>query len=122
MQRMSDQRPTPPATKSAAHRFGFVPCPSCNPSGLPSGEIIVPCAWCWSNDDGVHRRFVLVERAKEWAREHGIDDEDIPTSPESRDALLHPPKLDAIPDTERAPSAAGEMQDREHDDGNDGDR
>lgn len=118
MRAMSE--PKKPATKSAAHRFGFVACPSCNPAGKPSGEISTPCAWCWSNEDSTHRRFVLSERAKEWARSHGVDDDDIPTSPESRDALLHPPKLDAIPDTEPAPSAAAEMENREHDDRDDG--
>lgn len=116
---MSEQRPpTPPATKSAAHRFGFVPCPSCNPSGKPSGEIAPACAWCWSDDDKIHRRFVLREKAEKWARAHGLDEDDIPTSPESRDALLYPPTL-AIADTLRAPSAPAEVKNGEHDDRDD---
>lgn len=90
-----------PRTKSAAHAFGFGPCPSCNPSGRPSGELgDVPCAWCWSEEDKTYRRFVLRERIEEWAKEHGMSEDDITTSPETRGALEHPP---ALSDTERPP-------------------
>lgn len=108
---MSEKRP--PATKSQAHRFGFVACPGCNPNGLPSGEIAkeIQCAWCWSSKDEppTHRRFVLREVAEKWAKEHGLSEDDIPTSPESREALQNPPKLDSgmhidlTPDTDPAP-------------------
>lgn len=91
-----------PTTKSAAHRFGFVPCPHCNPSGLPSGEVHGDCPWCWDEGDRLCRRFVLTQKARQWAEAHGIDEDDIPTSPESRDALLRPPTLE-IADTEPPP-------------------
>jgi hypothetical protein len=104
---MSERRPS---TKSAAHRFGFVSCPSCNPTGLPSGDIPKEklCAWCWSGEDETHRRFVPLARDKEYRLAHGLpeDEDDIPTSPESRSALQNPPpleRLDEVPDTDPAP-------------------
>ena len=102
---MSEKRPW--STKSAAHRFGFLPCPSCNPNEVPSGEIPknTHCAWCWSDEDKVYRRYVLREVAEKWALEHGLAEDDIPTSPESRDALQVPPKLETpIPPTDPDPS------------------
>jgi hypothetical protein len=109
---MSEKRPW--STKSAAHRFGFVACPNCNPDGKPSGEIFIMCAVCWEagevNADGTvgtHRRFVLREKAEAWARERGLTEDDITTSPEARSSLANPPPLpgsgDKVPDTEPAP-------------------
>jgi hypothetical protein len=103
---MSEKRPW--ATKSAAHRFGFCACPACNPKALPQGELgDVPCAWCWNEEEKTHRRWVLRAKAEEWAKEHGMTEDDITTSPEARSALAHPPPLpgsgDKVPDTEPAP-------------------
>lgn len=90
-----------PRTKSAAHAFGFGPCPSCNAAGLPSKECPdVACAWCWDDSDKDHRRFVTRSRIEEWAAAHGMTEDDITTSPETRGALSHPPIL---ADTERPP-------------------
>jgi hypothetical protein len=49
-------------------------------------------------------RFLPVDKAIEWAKEHGMDEDDIPTSPESRQALQHPPDL---ADTDPAPPKKG---------------
>ena len=100
----------PPTTKSAAQRFGFIFCPACNPKNLPSTEIPpeLPCAWCWSEADKIHYRYVKPEVRKKWRREHGLpeDDEDeIQTAPQSRQALQNPPRLDYhdLPETDPAP-------------------
>jgi hypothetical protein len=67
------------------------------------------CVWCYDKDDDLHRRFVTIARLKEYRRAYGLpedeDDEDIPTSPESRQALQKPPSLEdeKIPDTDPAP-------------------
>jgi len=102
---VSEKRPW--STKSAAHRFGFVACPNCNPKGLPSGEIFIMCAVCWEPEENTHRRFILREKAEEWARDRGLSEDDITTSPEARSAMSNPPALpgsgDRIPDTEPAP-------------------
>jgi len=90
-----------PKTRSAAYRIGDVPCPSCNREEKNTSEIPVsiPCAWCWDDALRVHRRFVKLTRFLEWQREHPgeIDDEEIPTSPESRGALTPVPPTDPDP-------------------------
>ena len=98
-------------TKSAAHRFGLTFCPACNADGKPAMDISpdVPCAWCWNKEHGFHARYVTVETLKKWRVEHGLpeDEDEIPTSPESRQALQNPPASsdgdDEIPDTDPAP-------------------
>lgn len=102
---MSEKRPW--ASKSAAFRFGLTFCPSCNPKNLPAQDIpdSVPCAWCWSEEEKVHYRYVNKETLKRWRKHHGLpedDEDDIPTSPESRQALQHPPGLE-LADTEPVP-------------------
>lgn len=91
-----------PPTKSSAHRIGLVPCGSCNAAGLAAEHVTAPCAWCWDADIGCHTRFIPVDKAIEWAREHGMDEQDLPTPAEHRRALetaaTEPP--DKPPDTE----------------------
>ena len=87
------------ATKSAAHRIGLVPCGSCNAAGLPADQVHVPCPWCWNAGLNCHTRFVPVDKAIEWAKEHGMDMHDIPTPAEQRGAL------EKVPDTLPAPKA-----------------
>lgn len=86
-------------TKSAAHRIGDVPCPGCNPKGEPSDQIPdIPCAWCWDDAEKIHRRFVKLTTYLKWREEHpGVDDDEIPTSPESRSALTPVPETDPDP-------------------------
>jgi hypothetical protein len=73
---MSD---TPPATKSAAIRIGLVPCPGCNPTGLPPEILTGNCAWCWNQGIGCYTRFVAVDVAIQYAQQHGEDFHDVPT-------------------------------------------
>jgi hypothetical protein len=88
-----------PKTRSAAYRIGDVPCPQCNPDGKNADKIPaeLPCAWCWDEAIKIYRRFVKLTRYLEWAKEHGKEDEEIPTSPESRAALTPVPPTDPDP-------------------------
>lgn len=99
---MSEKRPW--ATKSAAFRFGLTFCPACNPNNLPAQDIPaeLPCAWCWSDEDKIHYRYVNKETLMRWRKQHGLpedDEDDIPTSPESRQALQNPPPISPVADT-----------------------
>jgi hypothetical protein len=99
---MNDKRP--PITKSAAFRFGLTFCPSCNPNDLPSTDIAesLACAWCWNEQGKFHVRYVDKPTLRRWRKEHGLpedDEDDIPTSPESRHALRQPisPTANTVP-------------------------
>lgn len=94
----------PWSTKSAAHRIGLVPCPSCNPAGLEAAKITVACAWCWNEKILEHTRFIPVDKAIEWGNAHGVDVHDLPTPAEHRGALAPTdpaPPTDPTPDTEK---------------------
>lgn len=89
-----------PKTKSAAHRIGDVPCPSCNPKELAYDAIpaSLPCAWCWDDGQKIHRRFVKLTQYMRWLEQHpGAADREPPTSPESRSALTPVPPTDPDP-------------------------
>jgi hypothetical protein len=94
-------------TKSAAFRFGLTFCPACNPNDLPAHDIpeSVSCAWCWNEDGAFHVRYVDRITLRRWRKEHGLDEDDeddIPTSPESRQAI------EPVPDTDPAPKTSDE--------------
>lgn len=101
---MSEDRPW--ATKSAAHRIGLVPCPSCNTEGKKAGDVNAPCAWCWDGTIKEHTRFIPVDKAIKWATEHGLDASDVPTPAEVRSALadtLPVPDFERIADSDPVP-------------------
>ena len=77
-----------------------MPCPGCNPAGANADSIpaAIPCAWCWDEKEKAHRRFVKLTRWLEWQRDHGVGEEEPPTSPESRGALTPIPPTDPDPD------------------------
>jgi len=102
---MSEKRPWAKPS-GVLQAFGWLHCPQCNSQKRPSTEIEGPCAWCWDNEEKRHLRYVKPDRYKEWRKQHGLpedDEDDVPTSPESRQALERPPPLEPAPDTDPAP-------------------
>lgn len=101
---MSEEETKRPwATKSAAHRIGLVPCPSCNTAGLAADAVTVACAWCWNGNIGEHTRFIPVDKAIEWAAAHGVDIHDIPTPAQARTAFRDDTATSPVADTEPPP-------------------